>query len=80
MPAAVTEATLNITVKRKSKKKSGFEVELGDDGHYYLSKVPRGFASASVGDRVLDINGAAHTEFRSEAYANDLIDSFRMEV
>ena len=75
-----TEATLNVTVKRKSKKKSGFEVELRDDGFYYISKVPPGHKSIGVGDRVLDINGTHFLQFGNEKNANELIDSFRLEV
>jgi hypothetical protein len=76
----VEEASLHITVKRKSKKKAGFEVELGDDGHYYITKVPTKCKSLGVGDRVLEINGTKHLEFKNEANANELIDSFRLEV
>lgn len=74
------DATLNITIKRKSKKKSGFEVELREDGYYYVTKVPPGLKSIGVGDRVLEINGTSHSSFGGEQAANDLIDSFRLEV
>jgi hypothetical protein len=76
----VAEAILNITVKRKSKKKSGFEVEKREDGHYYITKVPPGYKSIGVGDRVIDINGTDYLDFGNEKNANDIFDSFRLAV
>jgi hypothetical protein len=78
--ADVEEAALHITVKRKSKKKPGFEVELRADGHYYITKAPSKCKSVGVGDRVLEINGTKHLEFKNTKNANELIDSFRLEV
>jgi hypothetical protein len=78
--ADVSEISLQITIKRKSKKKIGFEIELSDDGHYYITKVPAKCKSIGVGDRVLEINGTKHLEFKNETNANELIDSFRLEV
>ena len=78
--ADVVEASVHITVKRKSKKKIGFEVELRDDGRYYITKVPAKCKSIGVGDRVLEINGTKHLEFKNETNANGLIDTFRLEV
>jgi hypothetical protein len=80
MVAQNADATLNITVKRKSSKKIGFEVELASDGHYYLTKVPPGHKSSAIGDRVLEINGTPYHEFKSEDHANELFDTFRIEV
>jgi hypothetical protein len=74
------EAMLSINVKRKSKKKSGFEVELRDDGHYYIIKVPPGYKDIGVGDRVVSINGTSFPSFKGEKHANDLFDSFKLEV
>lgn len=71
---------LNVTVKSKGKKRSGLEVELRDDGHYYISKVPKGFNSCSVGDRILQINGTEFHKFKSAKHANFLIDTLQMEV
>jgi hypothetical protein len=75
-----TEAILDVTVKRKSKKKAGFTVELREDGHYYMSKVPKGIKSIGVGDRVMEINGTTFPDFKNAKHANDLIDTFRLEV
>lgn len=74
------EAILDVTVKRHSKRKAGFEVEKRDDGHYYITKVPDGFSKIGVGDRVVEINGTTHLDFKTAKRANDLIDSFRLEV
>jgi hypothetical protein len=80
MVAQNADATLNITVKRKSSKKIGFEVELASDGHFYLTKVPPGHKSSAIGDRVLEINGTPYHEFKNEVNANELFDTFRIEV
>jgi len=73
-------SSLNLTIKRKSNKKAGFEVEQQEDGFYYISKVPKNCKKIGVGDRVLEINGTMHSDFKSAANANDLVDSFRLEV
>ena len=74
------EAVLDVTIKRKSKKKAGFEVERKDDGFYYITKVPSGFKKIGVGDRVMEINGTTYLNFKDKKHANDLIDCFRLEV
>lgn len=74
------ESVLDVTVKRQSKKKSGFEVERRDDGFYYMIKIPSGFKQIGVGDRVMEINGTTYLDFKHERHANDLIDCFRLEV
>lgn len=77
----MTESTsLNLTIKRRSNKKAGFEVEKQEDGFYYISKVPKNCKKIGVGDRVLEINGTVHSDFKSATNANDLVDSFRLEV
>ena len=60
------ETVLDIVVKRKAEKKSGFEVELRDDGFYYITKIPPKCKSIGVGDRVLAINGTKHIDFKSK--------------
>ena len=76
----IAEASLDVVIKRKTNQGSGFEVELRDDGFYYMARVPPGCKSPCVGDRVLDINGTNHLEFGTEAKANALIETFRLEV
>lgn len=72
---------INVTIKRKSKKKAGFEVEKREeDGFYYITKVPKNCTKIGVGDRVLEINGLMHQDFKSQTNANDLVDSLRLEV
>ncbi len=74
------EDPLILTVKAKGKNKSGLRVELRDDGHYYIKKIPRGFKGFSVGDRVLEINGVKFSRFKNEMKANDLIDTFQLQM
>lgn len=72
---------INVTIKRKSKKKAGFEVEKREeDGFYYITKVPKNCTKIGVGDRVLEINGTMHKDFKSQTNANDLVDTLRLEV
>ena len=71
---------ISVTVKRKSKKKAGFEVERRDDGFYYITKVPKTCKKVGVGDRVLEINGTVFEEFENEEHANELVESFRLDV
>eukprot|EP00536_Pseudo-nitzschia_multiseries_P015188 jgi/Psemu1/217153/e_gw1.835.8.1 len=71
---------MNVTIKRKSKKTSGFEVEKGEDGFYYVTKVPPKCKTIGVGDRVLEINGTTHTQFKTSKNANTLIESIRLDV
>lgn len=73
--------SLKLTIKRNTKKRIGFEVELRDDGHYYITKIPVGHkCSAAVGDRVIEINGTPRSEFEGVDHANELFDTFRLEV
>ena len=71
---------ISLTIKAKGKNKSGLQVELRGDGHYYISKVPRGMKDCAVGDRVLEINGARFTRFKNERHANELIDTFQLQM
>lgn len=72
---------MHITIKRHSKKKAGFEVERRvADGFYYVTKVPKNCKGIQVGDRVLEINGTKHLDFKNQENANALIDTFKMEV
>lgn len=71
---------INVTIQRRSKKKAGFEVERRKDGFYYITKVPKSCTKIGVGDRVLEINGTMHQDFKNQTNANDLVDSFRLDV
>jgi len=74
---------MQITIKRQSQKKtSGFEVTQNkNDGHYYISKVPKYFNNGiQIGDRVLNINGTHFLDFQNEQNANDLIETFQLEL
>jgi len=71
---------INVTIKRKSSRKAGFEVEQAEDGFYYITKVPPKCTKIGIGDRVLEINGTMHDDFKSQNNANALVDSFRLEV
>lgn len=77
----MTDDTLfNISVKTKPEKKSGFELEQQEDGFYYIAKVPKNCTTIGVGDRVLEINGIMHTDFKTQKKANGLLDTIRLEV
>lgn len=72
---------VNVTIKRRSNKKPGFEVEKREeDGFYYITKVPKSCTEIAVGDRVLEINGTTYKNFKSQKDANDLVDSFQLDV
>ena len=72
------ELTKSCTVKRKSKKKSGYTVS-EDDGVYYLENAPTK-ARVNPGDIVVGINGIPVDEFLDVDDANDLIESIRIVV
>lgn len=74
------DTLLHITVKTKPEKKSGFELEQQEDGFYYIAKVPNNCTTIGVGDRVLEINGITHTNFKTQKKANGLLDTIRLEV
>lgn len=71
---------ITVTVKRKSKKKPGFEVEKRSDGFYYITKIPKKCTKISVGDRVLEINGTSSEDFKNQENANDLVDTLRIDL
>jgi len=70
--------TKTLTVKRNSKKKSGYSIS-ENDGVYYLENAPSK-ARINPGDRVVGINGISVDEFLDEDDANNLIESIRIVV
>ena len=70
--------TRAVTVKRNTKKKSGYTVA-ESDGEYYVGAVPDK-ARVKVGDKVVGINGIKADEFADEEDANELMDSIRLVV
>ncbi len=75
-----SDRQITVTIKRKSKKKAGFEVEKRSDGFYYITKTPKRCTKISVGDRVLEINGTSSEDFKSQENANDLVDTLRIDL
>ncbi|KAG7362784.1 hypothetical protein IV203_026144 [Nitzschia inconspicua] len=69
-----------IEIKRNSKKKSGYEVEKRDDGFFYITAVPSKKSSIQPGDRVLEVNGVKHTEFKTQKRANDLFEMMVLDM
>lgn len=69
-----------VHVKRNSRKKTGYEVELRSDGFFYVKSVPSKKSKIKPGDRVLEINGVKHTDFKTAASANRLIDMLVLDV
>lgn len=79
--AGSSDELISVTIKRRSNKKSGFVVERhDDDGFYYITKVPKNCTNIAVGDRVLEINGTMHSDFKNETNANDLVDSLKLDL
>ena len=74
------DSPLSFTVKANGRQKSGLQVELRKDGHYYVKKVPRGTKDFAVGDRVLEINGVKFDRFKDAKHANELIDTFQLQM
>jgi hypothetical protein len=74
------EQETRVLAKRKSKRKSGYEVELREDGFYYIKSVPSKNTSVKPGDRVLEINGVNYTEFKTTEKANKLFDTLVLDV
>lgn len=70
--------TRAVTVKRNTKKKSGYTVS-ESDGEYYMGAVPDK-ARVNVGDKITAINGIKAEEFADEEDANELIESIRLVV
>lgn len=79
--AGSSDGLISVTIKRRSKKKAGFEVKKREeDGFFYITKVPKNCTGIAVGDRVLEINGTMHKDFKSETNANDLVDSLKLDL
>jgi predicted metalloprotease with PDZ domain len=70
--------TRAVTVKRNTKKKSGYTVS-ESDGEFCVGAVPDK-ARVNVGDKITGINGVKAAEFADEEDANELIDSIRLVV
>ena len=70
--------TRAVTVKRNTKKKSGYTVTQ-TDGEYVMGAVPDK-ARVNVGDKIVAINGITSDEFADEEDANELMDSIRLVV
>lgn len=68
--------TRAVTVKRNTKKKSGYTVT-EEDGEFFIGAVPDK-ARVSVGDKIAGINGIRAEDFEDEEDANTLIDSIRL--
>mmetsp|Transcript_48380 Transcript_48380/g.54133 ORF Transcript_48380/g.54133 Transcript_48380/m.54133 type:complete len:100 (-) Transcript_48380:460-759(-) len=76
----MTGQEMRVHVKRNSKKKSGYEVEEREDGFFYVTSVPSKKSSIKPGDRILEINGIKHTEFKTAKRANDLFDTMVLDI
>lgn len=72
------ELTRTLTVKRTSKKKSGYSVQ-EEGSEYFLATAPDK-ARVSPGDKIVGINGISVDQFHDEDDANDLIESIRIVV
>jgi hypothetical protein len=72
------EAHLKVRVQRCYF--SGFAAAKGSDGYFYIKQVPKGYTDVSVGDRILDINGVSQDNFRNARHANELLESFQLEM
>ena len=72
------EHTENVTVKRKTKKKSGYVVR-EEDREYYISEVPPK-ARVNIDDKIVSINGVKKNQFADEHEANELIESVHLVI
>lgn len=70
--------TRAVTVKRNTKKKSGYSIAKSDDG-YYMEAVPDK-ARVNIGDIIVGINGVKAEDFADEEDANELLESIRLVV
>lgn len=73
-----SEHTQSVTVKRKTKKKSGYIVR-EEDGEYYVDEVPPK-ARVNVDDKIVAINGVKKEDFADEHEANELIESVQLVI
>ena len=75
--------TQSVTVKRKTKKKSGYIVRCdqdeGDVNEYYIDEVPPK-ARVNVDDKIVAINGVRKDDFADEHEANELIESVQLVI
>ncbi len=70
--------TRAVTVKRNTKKKSGYTISKSDDC-YYIGAVPDK-ARVQIGDKIMGINGVHADDFADEEDANELLESIRLVV
>ena len=70
--------TRAVTVKRNTKKKSGYTISKSDDG-YIVEAVPDK-ARVQLGDKIMGINGVHADDFADEEDANELLESIRLVV
>jgi predicted metalloprotease with PDZ domain len=70
--------TRAVTVKRSTKKKSGYVV-LENEGEFLVGDVPEK-ARVNVGDRIVGINGVRVDQMKDEEDANALVNSLRLLV
>lgn len=54
-------------------------MEQGDDGYYYLLKIPSHCYNANVQDQIREINGIRWTDFDDEDHANELLDDPKLK-
>jgi predicted metalloprotease with PDZ domain len=72
--------TMRIQVKRNPKKKAAFEVELRDDGYYYITSVPSKKSSIRPGDRLIEVNGVKDADFKNAKRAKELFDTLIIDI
>ena len=70
--------TRAISVKRATKKKSGYVV-VENEGEFLVGDVPDK-ARVNVGDRIVGINGVRAEHIEDEEEANDLVNRIRLVV
>ena len=77
-PMPSEDFTRAITVKRATKKKSGYVV-VENEGEFLVGDVPDK-ARVNVGDRIVGINGVRAEHIEDEEEANDLVNRIRLVV
>jgi len=77
-PMTSEDFTRTVTVKRTTKKKSGYVV-LENEGNFLVGDVPDK-ARVNVGDRIVGINGVRVEHIDDEEEANALMNSIRLVV
>lgn len=76
----MSDETMRIQIKRSGKKKAAFEVELRDDGYYYITSVPSKKSSIQPGDRLIEINGVKDKDFKDPEKAKALFDMLILDI